>query len=87
MATYVLVGGAWIGGWAWQHVVRRLSANDHDGYAVTLTGLGERAHLAGPNVDLETHITDVVNVITYEDLRDVILVGHSYSGIVVAGAG
>jgi pimeloyl-ACP methyl ester carboxylesterase len=85
MATYVLVGGAWIGGWAWQHVVRRLRANDHDGYAVTLTGLGERAHLAGPNVDLETHITDVVNVITYEDLRDVILVGHSYSGIVVAG--
>ena len=86
MTTYVLVGGAWLGGWAWREVGRRLRAAGHDAYPVTLTGLGERVHLATPETDLDTHITDVVNLISYEDLRDVVLVGHSYSGIVVEGA-
>ena len=85
MATYVLVGGAWIGGWAWADVTRRLRAGGHDVQPVTLTGLGEREHLGGPDVDLETHISDVVNVIDYADLHDVVLVGHSYAGIVVEG--
>lgn len=85
MATYVLVGGAWIGAWAWADVTRRLRSHGHDVHPVTLTGLGERVHLGGPDVDLDTHITDVVNVIDYEDLHDVVLVGHSYAGIVVEG--
>lgn len=85
MATYVLVGGAWLGGWCWQGVARRLRAQGHDVYPVTLTGLGERSHLAAPEVDLDTQITDVVSVLEFEDLRDVVLVGHSYAGIVVSG--
>jgi pimeloyl-ACP methyl ester carboxylesterase len=85
VATYVLVGGAWIGGWAWRQVARELRAHGHEVYPATLTGLGERAHLAHPDTDLETHITDVVNLIGYEDLTEAILVGHSYSGIVVTG--
>ena len=85
MATYVLVGGAWIGSRAWQRVARELRAHGHDVYPATLTGLGERAHLARPDVDLETHIADVANLIGYEDLADVVLVGHSYAGIVVTG--
>ena len=86
MATYVLVSGAWLGGWAWKEVASRLRARGHDVYPATLTGLGERAHLAAPEVDLDTHITDLTNLLHYEDLTDVILVGHSYSGIVVEGA-
>lgn len=85
MATYVLVGGAFIGGWAWKGVACELRAQGHAVYPVTLTGLGERVHLASPQVNLETHITDVINVITYEDLSDVVLVGHSYAGNVVGG--
>ncbi|MFL5758743.1 MAG: alpha/beta fold hydrolase [Thermomicrobiales bacterium] len=85
MATYVLVGGAWLGGWAWQGVARPLRERGHDVYPATLTGLGDRVHLARPEIDLETHITDVVNLIGYEDLTDVILVGHSYSSMVVTG--
>lgn len=86
MTTYVLVGGAWLGGWCWQGVARRLRDEGHDAYPVTLTGLGERVHLASPEVDLETHISDVVNLIEYEGLRDVVLLGHSYGGLVVTGA-
>src|SRR5687767_2325934 len=86
MTTYVLVGGAWLGGWCWQTVARRLRDEGHDAYPVTLTGLGERLHLASPQVDLDTHITDVVNLIEFEDLRDVVLLGHSYAGLVVTGA-
>lgn len=85
MATYVLVPGAWLGGWAWNDVAARLRAVGHDVYPVTLTGLGERVHLAWPEIDLETHITDVINTITYNDLEEVILAGHSYAGIVVTG--
>src|SRR4028119_1789837 len=78
MTAYVLVGGSWLGGWCWQQVARRLRDNGHDAYPLTLTGLGERVHLASPEVDAETHITDVVNLIEFEDLHDVVLLGHSY---------
>lgn len=83
MAAYVLVGGAWLGGWCWQTVARRLRDDEHDVYPVTLTGLGERAHLAAPDVDLETHVQDIVNLIEFEDLSEVVLVGHSYAGMLV----
>src|SRR5215204_5602620 len=83
--TYVLVGGAWLGGWCWKPVARRLRDEGHDVYPATLTGLGDRVHLASAQVDLETHITDVVNLIEFEDLRDVVLLGHSYGGLVVTG--
>ncbi|HEY5197005.1 MAG TPA: alpha/beta hydrolase [Solirubrobacteraceae bacterium] len=79
----VLVAGACLGGWAWQDVARLLRATGHDVHPATLTGLGDRAHLAGPAVDLETHVTDVVNLLDCEDLHDVVLVGHSYAGTVV----
>jgi pimeloyl-ACP methyl ester carboxylesterase len=86
MTTYVLVGGAWLGGWCWQKVARQLRDDGHDVYPATLTGLGERVHLASPEVDLETHITDVVNLIEFEDLNHVVLLGHSYGGLVITGA-
>src|SRR3712207_8832878 len=73
MTTYVLVGDAWLGGWCWQPIARRLRNAGHDAYPLTLTGLGERVHLASPEVDLQTHITDVVNLLEFEDLRDVVL--------------
>src|SRR5206468_1823145 len=76
----VLVPGACLGGWAWGDVARRLRAHGHDVHPATLTGLGARVHLARPDVDLETHVTDVVNLLDYEGLEDVVLVGHSYSG-------
>ena len=82
----VLVPGACLGGWAWRDVTHQLRARGHDVYAVTLTGLGERVHLANAGVDLETHIADVLGVLDYEDLSDAVLVGHSYAGVVVAGA-
>jgi pimeloyl-ACP methyl ester carboxylesterase len=85
MAVYVLVGGGWLGGWCWQRVARRLRQEGHDAYPTTLTGLGERVHLTSPQVDLETHITDVVNLVEFEDLHDVVLLGHSYAGLVVTG--
>jgi pimeloyl-ACP methyl ester carboxylesterase len=85
MTTYVLLGGAWLGGWAWQGVARRLRARGHDVYPLTLSGLGERVHLGSAATDLETHLADVVNVLRYEDLREVVLAGHSYAGIVVEG--
>jgi pimeloyl-ACP methyl ester carboxylesterase len=86
MATYILVGGAWIGAWAWKSVAKGLRARGHDVYPLSLTGLGERAHLAYPDVDLETHIADVTGLIESEELANVILVGHSYAGAVVSGA-
>jgi pimeloyl-ACP methyl ester carboxylesterase len=87
MATYVLVAGAWLGGWAWKSVARSLRARGHEVYPATLTGLGDRVHLARPEVDLETHITDVIKLIETEDLAEVVLVGHSYAGSVVTGVG
>lgn len=85
MATFVMVHGGGHGGWCYQKVARRLRAAGHEVYTPTLTGLGERSHLLAPDIDLDTHITDVVAVLFYEDLRDVILVGHSYGGMVITG--
>lgn len=85
MTTYVLVPGAWICGWCWRRLAPLLRAVGHDIYTPTLTGLGERAHLAHPDIDLDTHIQDVVNVLEYEDLQRVVLIGHSYAGMVVTG--
>lgn len=81
MATYVLVPGFWLGAWAWAEVGRRLRAAGHDVHPVTLTGLGDRAHLATPQVDLETHAADVLGVIEYAGVDEVILVGHSGGGM------
>ncbi len=84
MATFVLVPGAWLGGWAWKKVVPLLEEEGHEAYAVTLTGMGERVHLASQDVGIETAIQDVLNVIKYNDLDDFVLVGHSFAGKVVA---
>ncbi|MBB2915417.1 pimeloyl-ACP methyl ester carboxylesterase [Streptosporangium becharense] len=86
MSTYVLVPGFWLGAWAWEKVTRPLRAAGHDVHPVTLTGLGDRVHLAGPRVDLETHIQDIVHTVVYADLREVILVAHSGAGAPVTGA-
>ena len=85
MATFLICHGAWSAGWAWKKVLPLLRAAGHEVFTPTYTGLGERAHLTGPMVDLETHIQDVLAVIEYEDLRDFILLGHSYGGMVVTG--
>lgn len=79
----VLVPGACLGGWAWQETAAQLRAHGHVVYPVTLTGLGERVHLAHAGVDLDTHIADVVNLLDYEALEDALLVGHSYAGTVI----
>jgi pimeloyl-ACP methyl ester carboxylesterase len=83
MATFVLVHGSFHGGWCWQKVARLLRQSGHEVYAPTLTGLGERSHLATPKTGLELHIQDILQVLEYEDLRDVVLVGHSYAGLVI----
>lgn len=85
MATFVLVHGAGHGGWCWAKVAPRLRAAGHQVHALTLTGVGERAHLLSPDIDLETHIADVLGVLAFEDLSDVILTGHSYGGVVISG--
>ncbi|MDP8987365.1 MAG: alpha/beta fold hydrolase [Actinomycetota bacterium] len=86
MATLVIVHGAWSGGHAWRWVRPLLRQAGHEVFTPALTGLGERAHLARPEVDLDTHIRDVVGMLEYEDLREVVLVGHSYGGVVITGA-
>jgi len=86
MATYVLVHGGGHGGWCYQRVARMLREAGHEVYTPTLTGLGERAHLLSPGIGLDTHIRDVTAMLQYEDLHDVILVGHSYGGMVITGA-
>ena len=83
--VYVIVHGAWGGGWAFKKIDSLLREKNCIVYRPTLTGQGERAHLASPDVGLYTHIKDVVNLILYEDLHDIILVGHSYGGLVVTG--
>jgi pimeloyl-ACP methyl ester carboxylesterase len=83
--TYVIVHGATAGGWEWKKVGEFLTADGHTVYRPTLTGLGERVHLSTPEIDLDTHINDVVNTILYENLHDVVLVGHSYGGMVITG--
>jgi pimeloyl-ACP methyl ester carboxylesterase len=86
-ATFVLVHGAWHGGWCWKKLTPLLRATGHEVFAPTLTGLGERSHLLTRDVGLETHITDIEQVLEYEDLRNVVLVGHSYAGMVITGVG
>ncbi len=86
MANFVLVHGAWHGAWCWSRVLPLLRKGGHTAHAVTLTGVGERAHLLSREIKLETHIADVVNLIQAEELQDVVLVGHSYAGMVVTGA-
>jgi len=83
MSKYVLVHGAWHGSWCWARVRRLLSAGGHEVFTPTLTGVGERTHLLSRDVTLETHVLDVVNLMVWEDLRDIVLVGHSYAGVVV----
>lgn len=84
-ATFVIVHGAWGGSWAFKQTDSILSAKGYKVYRPSLTGQGERVHLASPDIDLKTHINDVVNTILFEDLHNVILVGHSYGGMVITG--
>jgi pimeloyl-ACP methyl ester carboxylesterase len=85
MATFVLVHGACVGGWAWKKLAPLLRVAGHEVWTPTLTGLGERVHLAHPGIDLDTHVTDVVNVLAFEDLQEVALVIWSYGGMVITG--
>lgn len=85
MSTFVLVHGAWHGGWCWQRVAGRLIAQGHKVYTPTLTGLADRSHLLTQQVTLDTHIADVVNLMAWEDLSDVVLAAHSYGGWVISG--
>ena len=82
MANFVLVHGAWHGGWCWQRVTKALQQQGHRVHAVTLTGLGERAHLLAPGITLDTHIDDVISAIEVEELSDVVLAVHSYAGMI-----
>src|SRR5512147_745134 len=83
--TFVMVHGAWHGGWCWRRVADLLERQGHKVFAPTLTGLGERSHLMRAGINLSTHVTDVVNVLEWEGLSDVVLCGHSYGGLVVSG--
>ncbi|MEY2927026.1 MAG: hypothetical protein RL367_1503 [Pseudomonadota bacterium] len=83
MATYLLVHGAWGGSASWFGIAKQLTAKGHDVHLAALTGLGERAHLLTPAISLTTHVTDVVAMIDYRGLNDIILVGHSYGGMVI----
>ena len=85
MATFVLVHGAWAGGWACTRVADLLVARGHRVHAPALSGLGERSHLVDRDIDLTTHVNDVVNEIRWKDLENVVLVGHSYGGFVITG--
>src|SRR5271169_3471156 len=85
MTTFVLVHGAWHGAWCWRRVARLLAARNHDVFMPTLTGLAERSHLLRPDTALDTHILDIVNVMKWQELTDVVLVGHSYGGMVISG--
>ena len=85
MATFVLVHGAWHGGWCWKRVRKLLQGQGHEVFTPTLTGLADRSHLLSRDVNLETHILDVVNLILWEELTDVVLCGHSYGGAIISG--
>ncbi|MEJ7932137.1 alpha/beta hydrolase family protein [Ramlibacter sp. AN1015] len=86
MAHFLLVHGAWHGGWCWQRVVQALAGAGHRAHAVTLTGLGERAHLLSSTITLETHISDVLGAIEAEEMQDVVLAVHSYAGMLGTAA-
>ncbi len=85
MSTFVLVHGAWSGSFGWRKVRPLLAAHGHEVFTPSLTGIGERAHLTSPQVNLSLHVQDVVNMVWYEDLHDITLVGYSYGGMVVTG--
>jgi len=85
MATFVLVHGAWAGGLIWRPIARALRKAGHDVYTPTLTGIGDRRHLLNREINLGTHIQDILGVVDYEDLSHIVLVGHSYGGMVVTG--
>ena len=86
MAQFVLVHGAWHGAWCWSRLLPLLRGAGHGAHAVTLTGVGDRSHLLSPEIRLNTHRDDVLNAILFEELDDVVLVGHSYAGMVITGA-
>jgi pimeloyl-ACP methyl ester carboxylesterase len=86
MSTYILVPGMWIGAWAWHDVAESLRAAGHDVHPLSLTGVADRSHLLGPGADLDTHTEDIVRLAEVEDLRDIVLVGHSYGGMPVSMA-
>jgi pimeloyl-ACP methyl ester carboxylesterase len=83
--TFLVCTGAWSAGWAWKKMHPLMASAGHRLFAPTYTGLGEREHLANPSNDLETHIQDILAVIKYEDLREIVLIGHSYGGMVATG--
>lgn len=85
MATFLIVHGAWTGGWFWKKLRPLLQSRGHEVFTPTCTGVGERTHLDSAHVDLDTHIADILNVLEFEDLHDVILIGHSYGGMVATG--
>jgi pimeloyl-ACP methyl ester carboxylesterase len=85
MAIFVVAHGAWSAGWAWKKMRPRLRDHGHELYTPTYTGLGERVHLGSPSIDLDSHIQDVCAVLTMEELREVVLIGHSYGGMVATG--
>ena len=85
MATLLVAHGAWAGGWGWKKMRPLLRERGHELFTPTYTGIGERVHLAASGIGLGTHIQDVVAVMEYEDLRDIVLIGHSYGGIVATG--
>lgn len=84
-STFILVHGAWHGGWCWRDVRRILQSAGHTVFTPTLTGLGERSHLRSSSINVDTHVLDIANLITWEELDRVILVGHSYGGAIVSG--
>jgi pimeloyl-ACP methyl ester carboxylesterase len=86
MAIFIFVAGAWLGGWCWRDVASPLQAAGHTVIAATLSGLGERAHLLSRQIGLRTHVSDVVELLRYRDLRGVTLIGHSYGGTVITAA-
>ncbi|MDQ6880666.1 MAG: alpha/beta hydrolase, partial [Pseudomonadota bacterium] len=86
MTTFVLVHGAWTGAYGFRHVRKLLQAQGHEVFTPSLTGIGDRAHLASPQVTLRTHVDDVANLVLYEDLSRIVLLGFSYGGFVVSGA-
>lgn len=85
MSTFLVAHGAWAAGWAWKKMHPLMAEMGHRFITPTYTGLGERAHLSGPSIDLDTHIQDILNVIGFEGLSDLILIGHSYGGMVATG--
>jgi pimeloyl-ACP methyl ester carboxylesterase len=85
MTTFLVAHGAWSAGWAWKKMRPLMRAARHELWTPTYTGIGERAHLSRPDIDLDTHIADVLGVLEYEDLSDIVLIGHSYGGMVATG--